>query len=504
MNTLLDKNTSRAMKKGALVEEIMHRHTFKTIAVTDEIYQFDGGIYVTGGADVINSELETLGGFEIDNHMRKEVAATIMARTRVSKDKFDNYPHWVHVENGWINYTSREFKEHDAEMLSLMKVPHSYNPDFTNHEQQKFFGSIFEEGDLDAVQKFFGYLLLPDQRFKKAFMGVGPKDTGKSKFLELVEVFVGTASHVGLHDMSANNHIVADITKSIVNTASELPKYQLKDVSLFKAITGGDERTFREIYGKPFQTKVRAKFLMATNDLPSFEGMDRTFIERWVVFRFSNVFTSGEDMDVKIMDKLTTPEEMSGLLNYALEGLGRLLADGYFKNENYETLKGNWETISSKIGDYLQQHCVRGDNLSIPSDALYEDYRLKTENPLSNSMFGRELKKAGINPRQVRDGDSRMRKYVGITTRTDVEQERFVTGVTRNLRTIDSEESPCAEGKVQELPVTPVTEFSNETIQCPCCPVRVASEKDLETHAVMKHTEPVMDEYYRNKRGTST
>lgn len=81
-----------------------------------------------------------------------------------------------------------------------------------------------------------------------AFSFVGPKDSGKSVTLSDIEAFAGLKSHVSLHDMAAYNHNVAAITRSIVNTTSELPKYKLKDVSLFKSITGNDERTFREIW----------------------------------------------------------------------------------------------------------------------------------------------------------------------------------------------------------------------------------------------------------------
>lgn len=507
------KNSSEAEKRAFLTTEIMNRLTLKTLDDTNEILYYENGVYHKGAEARIVAEIQKIGGYEITNTIRGEVLAAIRALTYVLRNEFDNHPGWVHVDNGWINYDTKEFKENTPHMLSLRKIPHKYDSHATNSEQLEFFSEIFEEGDLDAVQKFFGYLLLPDNRYKKAFMAVGPKDTGKSKFLELVEAFAGVnaypdnVSHVSLHDMAAFNHTVADITKSIVNTTSELPKYQLKDVSLFKGITGGDERTFREIYGKPYKAKVRAKFLMATNDLPSFDDMDRTFIERWVVFRFSNVFKAGEDMDINIIEKLTTPEEMSGLLNYALEGLSKLIADGYFKNEDYETLKSKWETISSKIADYKDQHCVCGEDKSIAADVLYQDYCQKTENPLSNAMFGRELKKAGVIHKRVRNGSKLTWTYFGLTTKEEAKQDRLVPGVPGNLGALCSNESSVLEENVLEenVPVfhgTPRTEFQNTTIQCPRCQTGVISEEELERHALLGHPgEPVMAEYEAKKGG---
>ena len=425
-NILLDEKSSDSDKRAFLVTEILNRHHLKTLDDSDDILYYDHGVYRTGGRQTILAELQSIGGFDITNAMRSEVVNTIRAMTYTSRSQFDADPDWLHVANGWLNTRTKEQKSDSHQTLSRYVIPHTFDPSAVNTEQRQFFSEVFEEEDLPALQKFFGYLLLPDNRYKKAFIAVGPKDTGKSIFLHLVEHFAGLASHVSLHDMAKFNPNVATITSSIVNTTSELPKYALKDVSLFKAITGNDERSFREIYGKPFSCRVRSKFVMAANELPDFEDMDQTFIERWVVFRFSNVFKQGEDMDINILTKLVTPEEMSGLLNFAIEGLKKLEDDGYFKNEDYHQLKAKWDEIGSKIRDYVSQHCVKDEKASIYSDALFEHY-CRTGGGLSKAIFGREVKRLGIIHRQVR-GTGKKRPYVygGITTRERAEKGLYL------------------------------------------------------------------------------
>jgi P4 family phage/plasmid primase-like protien len=448
---LLASDKPESEKRGALIEEILNRIIIRTLRDTGEILFYDpeSGIYRRGGEEKIREELFTIGAYEINNARRSEVIATIKDKTGTDRQLFDKSPEWLHVNNGWLNIDNLQFKDHSDELPSLSKLPVDYDPQATNPEQKRFFSEIFEPEDLDAVQKFFGYLLIPDNRFKKAFILVGPKDTGKSKFLELVEKFAGNVSHVSLHDMAAHNHNVETISRSTVNTTSELPKYRLKDVSLFKGTTGGDELSFREIYRRPYSARVRAKFLMAANELPDFDGMDQTFIDRWIVFRFSNVFKMDEDMDVNILEKVSTPVEMSGLINYALEGRAKLINDGFFKNEDYNDLKEKWAAISSKLGEFKEKHLITKEGATIQASVLYDYYCKHTDKPLSTAIFGREMKKLGIPHKQIREGGRRRWIYEDIT----------VTGDLGNLDIplLCGESGTIEEGD-REFPVTPKTE----------------------------------------------
>jgi P4 family phage/plasmid primase-like protien len=399
-----------------LVEQLEGAYTFATLTDTGEIHRHDEarGIYCGNAEVVIKGDLQKYCP-KISRATVDEVVEKIRQRHYTPRSEFDNDSNWLHVGNGWVNVNTKEFKGHSPELLSLFTFPHSYEQEAKNPEQLEFFAQIFEEDDLPAVQKFFGYLLLPDHRYKKAFLGIGPKDTGKSKFAELVERFAGMVSHVTLHDMDRHSHNVVKITESLVNTASEVSKYKLKDVSLFKAITGGDEATFRAIYGEPFECRVRSKILVVTNDKPNFDDMDKTFIERWVVFKFTNVFKAGEDMDPNIMERLTTPAEMSGLLNYAIEGLAMLQKDGYFKREAWEDVKADWDSLDSKIAEYHKDHIITKEGAFIPTGELYEDYCKHTESPLSDKMFGRELKKFGVLRKKQRIVGRPTWVYEGIT-----------------------------------------------------------------------------------------
>jgi putative DNA primase/helicase len=73
------------------------------------------------------------------------------------------------------------------------------------------------------------------------------------------------------------------------------------------------------------------------------------FFARWIVTRFPNKF-EGERANTKLLDKLTTESEMSGLLYLALSGLKRLLDNNKFSyNNTSEDVAEEYQRLSNPV-----------------------------------------------------------------------------------------------------------------------------------------------------------
>ncbi len=437
---LRDPKTSKIDKKGILVETVLSRITIRTLRDTGEMryYDTEDGIFKEGGKEKVLTLLEDLGGFEITNALCMEVIESIRRRTFTERANFDKEMNLVHCGNGWVNPDTRVFIENSPVKLSLKKLAAKYDPAADCPNIKRFLNEVLEEEDLEIAKKLLGYILLPDNRYKKAFMPIGPKDAGKTTFLALLEAFVGRASHVSLHDLASRNHNVVTIAYSMLNTTSEVPQYALKDVSLFKNITGNDEITVRAIYQPPFDMRASSKFVLAANDPPNFADADNTFIDRWVVLEFNNVF-EGDQIDVDILRKLTTPEELSGMLNMALDGLAKLKEDGYFESVSYEERERRWQERVSKIADYLNERTEKQDGTKVESQKLYANYLSFCEeknirDPLKSGPFGKAMKRAGYKHDQGREGRRRPYFYFGLTIKG--EQEKDDSGNLDNFGSI--------------------------------------------------------------------
>jgi hypothetical protein len=60
----------------------------------------------------------------------------------------------------------------------------------------------------------------------------------------------------------------------------------------------------------------------------------------------------------KLIKRLTTPEELSGLLNLALVGLKQLKDEGGFHDEDIEDIRRDYEEHTNDVNTFLYQECL--------------------------------------------------------------------------------------------------------------------------------------------------
>ena len=135
---------------------------------------------------------------------------------------------------------------------------------------------------------------------------------------------------------------------------------------------------------------------------------------------FEKSFTEGT-RDTNLIQRLTTPAELSGLLNLALIALRQLEKERGFRDIPVEEVKRDYERKSNTVKAFLVDMC-RID-LGAPdylgrTGELYDEYkkycRQRKERPLDANIFGMELKKEGIEKDRLRDHGPREYYYLGV------------------------------------------------------------------------------------------
>jgi hypothetical protein len=118
-----------------------------------------------------------------------------------------------------------------------------------------------------------------------------------------------------------------------------------------------------------------------------------------ILIRFPNYFDPTDPKtDIHILEKLTTPSELSGLLNLALDGLHRLLQHGYFTNEKtLQERKYEYIKASDPIHYFAKHHIVKDVSVNFISNShLYDAYHEMCVHelqalPRTNSVFIKHL-----------------------------------------------------------------------------------------------------------------
>lgn len=118
------------------------------------------------------------------------------------------------------------------------------------------------------------------------------------------------------------------------------------------------------------------------------------FYSRWIVIPFNNSVFGREDPDLTA--KLTTQDELSGILNFGLEGLNRLRSNGwrFTYNDDGAAL---YRRASNPLYAFLEDCCETSENSYVVRTdlmAAYNEYAKLNGLPMaiSKQAFGSQMK----------------------------------------------------------------------------------------------------------------
>lgn len=251
----------------------------------------------------------------------------------------------------------------------------------------------------ETLLQFIGYALSNDYYWEhKALMLYGKTRNGKSTFLKLVTRLIGESNYasVNLDELKdpANRFLLVSKPLGI---SWETPFHSLKESTVFKTITSGDEMLVKELYKQPITVRATAKLIFSCNELPTTKSSLAAVKERLVIIPFDADFSSNAD---KFMDSRFEAEVPQIILKCAL-AYGRMKRDGrlFIGDDSKQMLEQfdkesnpMWEWIESNF-DVLEGESVDSNYVSVLE--IYSNYVRFCENsrvkPLESTMFARNL-----------------------------------------------------------------------------------------------------------------
>ncbi len=384
----------KKVKQGEdlVVKYILNNYHIHTPEDTKkDIFIYDDGIYEPNGETFLGKLIEIILAEENTNHYTIEILGHIMRRTYIKRDNFIEPLHLICLKNGLLNIETMGVEEFTPTHIFLNKITPLFDKNATCPNIEKFLREVLikredwsnsnaDITDLQTMREFIGYLLYKKIIFNRAVMLYGDGENGKSTCINLIKKFLGdkNVSNIAIQKLESNNFAVAALQGKLANLHSDLPKTALKETSKFKQLTGGDSVNAEKKFKDTFSFVPYAKMMFAANTLPATYDDTRAFWRRWLIFWFPNIFEEKKDDTRKnILDELTTEEELSGLLNWAIEGLKRLLANKRFTiNKSTGQIREEYIRKSDSIGAFVLDMVEESPGSFIFKRDLYEVYAL--------------------------------------------------------------------------------------------------------------------------------
>ncbi len=347
------KGNIKAFVPKLLGDFIKSNITFKTIEGNDkQIYYYQYGYYKENGIALIKKYSTLCLGKYFKKYYIGEVEAYIRNTTYI-KTKMVNH-NWINVQNGLLNPINREFKPHTPEIFCLHQLDLLYNPESTCDEFLKQLKVKCPKKEIfETTQQMFGYCFLKDQRFEKAFLLYGDPRTFKSTLLYILTKLLGVQSveAISLQELEQDKYLVAHLFGKLANICADLSPKELWNTGTFMKITGQDSLTA----GKKFEQQLTfapfSKLIFSCNIIPPTNNKSLAFYRRWLPLEY-NIQTPKDKIDIDMREKLM--KELPGILNWALDGLDKLLKQNKFSYDpTDEQIKDFYEKYSDSIQSFI-------------------------------------------------------------------------------------------------------------------------------------------------------
>lgn len=404
-------------------------HTI-TLYENSNMFYYADGVYLfdpkgNHHKELIKKYLRNL----FNNKELNEIFQILKLESFKNMDIFDKgNPFEICMKNGIYNVMENTFSKHTPDKHFLWKIPTAYNPKANSDHFQKFLSEIVHDRDIPLIQEMMGYLLYRSNKFKKAFMFIGEGDNGKSVLMDFIIAIIGAknTSSVALHKLESNTFACSRLFGKVANIVDEVSKTGLKKLDNFKKLVAGSLIDAEKKGKDGFDFYNTAKLIFATNNPPIMYDQSDGNFTRWAFITFPNQFTTKlGNRDPNLKDKLVNDSELSGGLNFALEGLKRLLQNETFSNSHStDSMRDYYVQMSDPLGAFIQEHIENSGDYEdyIPKDAFYDMFKTYCHDnhlvSLSISGVGRRMKELlpNVGQRNASILGKRIPSWKGITS----------------------------------------------------------------------------------------
>ena len=423
-----DDDTSKRAARRKAVEKLLSDHTYVSPRDTEAIwvYRPGEGIYERQGEAHIREKLTQNLGVTATTYEIGQVLNQVRGRCPIDREAFDagGDPRLVCLKNGVLDLETRELQDHSAEHLFRKRAAAKYDPEADGQVYRDFFNDLTgREADAKTLFELVGLCLWQGHDIRSAFgVLIGDGANGKGMYEKSVTALLGSdnVGNIDLHALENNRFAAAELENSFANLGSDIPGAKVNDLPVIKSITGGDHVRVERKYEDGYSAKIPATPIFSVNEPPTFGEQGHALARRIVPVEFPHTFKhdpgEGEkqaERESKLMERLTTPEALSGFLNEALDGLDRVRENGDVSlPEGPAERLERYEKKADPIAAFADQCLENRAEGYVTKAAAYEAYvaycNKNDKEPKAKATFYRELRRSGelqVEPTRIALGE---------------------------------------------------------------------------------------------------
>ncbi|KKM20571.1 hypothetical protein LCGC14_1644050, partial [marine sediment metagenome] len=278
--------------------------------------------------------------------------------------KPDKYIHLIAFKNKVYNLKTNEYIDFSSELFLTNKLDIIINDDVKDCPLiDKFFADCVGEKYKALLYDLAAYCLYKEVPYQKLFFVFGPGGTGKSQFMNFLEIFLGDNNTCSAEPQHIENdqYTAQQMVGKLANISSDIKYDALNDITQVKKLTGGDTMKIRKMYKNPYNLKIACKQIFSTNKLPIVKEKTRVWYRRVFLLPFENIIEE-DKVDRNILKKITSEKELQGFVHMCLKHLRELYENDFVFSYDIDEAKMQkmYEELSNPILMFLNESCVKG------------------------------------------------------------------------------------------------------------------------------------------------
>jgi putative DNA primase/helicase len=379
LRKILQARETEGSKAAGFADKLTRKHRFATLRDTEQVLFYKDGAYRSGGEAIIKAEVEKLDPKHCTTQTCREVIGHIQRRTYHDREEFDADPYILNLSNGLLDTRKLELKSHTPDHLSRIQLPVCYTPTAKCPQVLRFVQDVMPDQECRrALLEHAAYTLLPTCFLQKAFMYVGEGRNGKSTWCETLSALLGreNVANESIHNLENNRFSAANLDGKLSNFYADISSSEISHTGKLKNIIAGDTIQVEKKHLNAFQLRPRTKLFFLANRIPEVHDDSDAWFRRWIILEWREKFgDGGRTIDRELLEKLTTPEELSGLLAILAPLASKLLQR---RKLSYETtinqLRSEWLEKADLIHAFLNSTVETQPEAYVPRSELYAKY----------------------------------------------------------------------------------------------------------------------------------
>jgi len=360
-----------------------------------EMWIYDQGIYVPHGKTFIQQYVFSILEEVYTANMANRVADIVAVQTYISLDVFftPQQNEYICVKNGLFNLDKKKLEPFNPKYIFFSKFNAKYKKNAKCLKIKKFIREIIGRPDDEIVIKqLFGWLFFKYYAFEIIFMFLGDGGNGKSKLVELIKLFAGEKNCTQLQPQVFENpesFSIKNLFGKIANLAPDIAPTALKNTSVLKFLSGNDTIQAQRKFKEDISFRNSAKLIFGANELPITYDTKDAFWRRWILLEFPFKFIPEDEFDnltdeqkefkkkriENIIENITSEDELSGLLNWALEGYYELKSNKKFTYYHTpDEVRQIWIRRSDSFRAFINDNCLVDADQRCKKEELRRSY----------------------------------------------------------------------------------------------------------------------------------